>query len=105
MVLSYSYAGKQKHFNFIIKVTLVSYKIYVKNITFSHVTSQHFRGSPITIFESLKASLGVKRICFELDCEPCGVSRDEAVKKWCAENDVEWTERVGHTLWDPKHVS
>jgi len=31
--------------------------------------------------------------------------RDEDVKAWCDELDIEWIEKVGHTLWDPFKVT
>ena len=102
-MLNYSFSGKKKTHNFVIKAEL-EVKTDYDTTTFTN-TSNHFRGNPTDIFATLKASLGINRICFEQDCEPCWTHRDVRVKEWCNKNKVEWVERVGHTLWNPKHVS
>jgi deoxyribodipyrimidine photolyase len=63
-----------------------------------------FRGQPVDIFTKLHEACGVETICFEQDCEPIWMSRDEAVKAWCETNDVDFIESVGHTLWNPHEV-
>ena len=32
------------------------------------------------------------------------MKRDEDVKNWCRQNDIECIEKVGHTLWDPHEI-
>ncbi|XP_070532664.1 cryptochrome-1-like [Ptychodera flava] len=63
-----------------------------------------FQGDPCEIFSTLFQEWGVKRLCFEQDPEPIWQPRDNAVKKLCEDNDVEWIERISHTLWNPKDV-
>jgi len=63
-----------------------------------------FRGDPVNIFTALNNSRGIEKLCFEQDCEPIWIQRDEGVKKWCQQNNVECIERVGHTLWNPHEV-
>ena len=63
------------------------------------------RGNPEDIFEKLKNAVGISRVCFEQDCEPVWTRRDTCAKEWCVENNVEWIECVGHTLWDPQQVN
>ena len=63
-----------------------------------------FKGQPVNVFSKLKSKYNVGRICFEQDCEPIWIKRDEAVKNWCRQNDIECIEKVGHTLWDPHEI-
>lgn len=63
-----------------------------------------FRGKPSQIFRSLKAQLGINKICFEQDCEPIWHKRDREVKTMCNELNIETVEKVSHTLWDPMDI-
>ena len=42
-----------------------------------------FRGCPLAVFRCLHAEFGLKKVCFEQDCEPIWHYRDEAVKSNC----------------------
>lgn len=63
-----------------------------------------FRGNPVTIFRRLWEEFGIRKICFEQDCEPIWQSRDEKVFRLCREIGVECVEKVSHTLWDPNEI-
>jgi len=58
----------------------------------------------VDVLKALHSSLTIAKLCFEQDCEPCWKARDENVTNWCEDNDVDWVERVGHTLWNPHEV-
>ncbi|XP_075231989.1 circadian regulator cryptochrome isoform X2 [Lycorma delicatula] len=62
------------------------------------------KGSPKEIFQQMKVKLNLQRICFEQDCEPIWHQRDDTIKKFCDEANIECIEKVSHTLWDPKEV-
>ncbi|XP_059155704.1 cryptochrome-1-like [Physella acuta] len=63
-----------------------------------------FHGDPVGVFKKLFEEWGVTRLTFEQDPEPCWQNRDNRVKDLCAKKDVEWIERISHTLWDPQVV-
>ncbi len=46
----------------------------------------------------------IARICFDQDCEPIWMERDQKVKAWCQENGIKCVESIGHTLWNPQEV-
>ncbi|XP_050432639.1 cryptochrome-1-like [Adelges cooleyi] len=62
------------------------------------------QGDPVAIFKRIQQEIGLDLITFEQDCEPIWKSRDQSVKAFCEENNVEWVEKVSHTLWDPKLI-
>lgn len=47
---------------------------------------------------------GIRRLCFEQDCEPVWQARDERVARACGEVGLECREHVSHTLWEPDAV-
>lgn len=63
-----------------------------------------FRGDPVIIFRRLWEEFGIRKICFEQDCEPIWQSRDENVIKLCRDIGVECVEKVSHTLWNPNEI-
>lgn len=63
-----------------------------------------FRGSPTQIFYKFWQELGLSKICFEQDCEPIWRNRDETVKAFCEQYNIECVEHVSHTLWNPFEV-
>nr|ACJ08741.1 cryptochrome [Sarcophaga bullata] len=62
------------------------------------------KGNPVQIFRSLHEQRGIKKLCFEQDCEPIWNRRDNAVKNLCHDLGITCIERISHTLWDPKKV-
>ncbi|XP_050438858.1 cryptochrome-1-like [Adelges cooleyi] len=62
------------------------------------------QGNAVTIFKIIQQEIGLDLITFEQDCEPIWKSRDESVKAFCEQNNIEWIEKVSHTLWDPKLI-
>ncbi|GBP68252.1 Cryptochrome-1 [Eumeta japonica] len=62
------------------------------------------KGNPKLIIRRLWEEYGIRKLCFEQDCEPVWKQRDDAVKKECKEIGVVCTEHVSHTLWDPERV-
>ncbi|XP_071444604.1 cryptochrome-1 [Hetaerina americana] len=62
------------------------------------------RGKPSKIVKRLHEEIGLKKICFEQDCEPIWKDRDDSVKIMCAELGITVVEKVSHTLWDPKEI-
>ncbi|KAH9632067.1 hypothetical protein HF086_015271 [Spodoptera exigua] len=54
---------------------------------------------PIFIFDGETA--GIRKLCFEQDCEPVWRARDDSVKNACKEIGVVCKEHVSHTLWEP----
>ncbi|XP_050537923.1 cryptochrome-1 [Daktulosphaira vitifoliae] len=62
------------------------------------------QGNPVDIFEKIKNEVGLNLISFEQDCEPIWKKRDDAVKRFSRENNIECIEKVSHTLWDPKLI-
>jgi cryptochrome len=63
-----------------------------------------FRGDPVEIFQKLHNSIGIKKLCFEQDCEPIWNERDGRVNSLCNELGIEVVERISHTLWNPFEV-
>ncbi|XP_037947512.1 cryptochrome-1 [Teleopsis dalmanni] len=63
-----------------------------------------FQGNPVSIFRRLNDFVNIQKICFEQDCEPIWNERDNSVKDMCQELNIEWEEKVSHTLWDPRTV-
>ncbi|XP_069358731.1 cryptochrome-1 [Maniola hyperantus] len=59
------------------------------------------KGKPDVVFRRLWEEFGIRKICFEQDCEPIWRARDESVKSLCREIGVACRENVSHTLWDP----
>ncbi|XP_041978712.1 cryptochrome-1 [Aricia agestis] len=62
------------------------------------------RGKPEVIFKRLWEHFGIRRLCFEQDCEPTSKARDERVRGACRVLGVHVYEHVAHTLWDPANV-
>lgn len=50
------------------------------------------------------SSAGIRKLCFEQDCEPVWQARDERVARACREAGVACREHVSHTLWEPDVV-
>ncbi|KAJ2939748.1 hypothetical protein O0L34_g17939 [Tuta absoluta] len=62
------------------------------------------KGKPDVVFRRLWEEFGIRKLCFEQDCEPVWRPRDDAVKKICRETGITVHEKVGHTLWAPDTV-
>ncbi|CAH2037081.1 unnamed protein product, partial [Iphiclides podalirius] len=62
------------------------------------------KGKPDIIFRRLWEEFGIRKICFEQDCEPVWRPRDDAVKAVCREVGMACCEFVSHTLWEPDTV-
>ncbi|KAI5652106.1 FAD binding domain of DNA photolyase domain-containing protein [Phthorimaea operculella] len=62
------------------------------------------KGKPDVVFRRLWEEFGIRKLCFEQDCEPVWRPRDDAVKKICRETGIAVHEKVGHTLWAPDTV-
>lgn len=63
-----------------------------------------FCGQPAEIFRKLHKHLGIDKICFEQDCEPIWNERDTKVKNLCYELEIDYVEKVSHTLWNPLEI-
>jgi len=65
----------------------------------------HFiRGNPVDVFRKLSKKVKIEKLCFDQNCEPIWLERDNAVKNFCASHKIEVCERVGATLWDPLEI-
>ncbi|XP_026324719.1 cryptochrome-1 [Hyposmocoma kahamanoa] len=62
------------------------------------------KGQPEAVFRRLWEEFGIRRLCFEQDCEPVWRARDERVARACRDAGVECREHVSHTLWAPDAV-
>ncbi|ALC47765.1 cry [Drosophila busckii] len=62
------------------------------------------QGQPVDIFRRINEQVRLIKICVEQDCEPIWNERDNAVRNLCRQLDVEYVEKVSHTLWDPRLV-
>ncbi|XP_050684342.1 cryptochrome-1 isoform X2 [Leptidea sinapis] len=62
------------------------------------------KGNPTDIIRRLREELGLKKICFEQDCEPIWRARDDRVRNLCREVGVVCREHVSHTLWEPDTI-
>ncbi|CAH0723139.1 unnamed protein product, partial [Brenthis ino] len=62
------------------------------------------KGKPDVVFKRLWEEFGIRKLCFEQDCEPIWRQRDEGVRTMCREIGVSCLEHVSHTLWDPDTV-
>jgi len=63
-----------------------------------------FRGCPLAVFRYLHSGSGLKKVCFEQDCEPIWHFRDDSVKSLLGALGVECSEHISHTLWDPMKI-
>lgn len=59
---------------------------------------------PVMIFKRLWEEFGIRKLCFEQDCEPIWQNRDEKVSRLCRDIGVECVEKVSHTLWNPNEI-
>ncbi|KAF9823277.1 hypothetical protein SFRURICE_019086 [Spodoptera frugiperda] len=62
------------------------------------------KGKPNVVFRRLWEEFGIRKLCFEQDCEPVWRARDDSVKNACKEIGVVCKEHVSHTLWEPDTV-
>ncbi|XP_050345943.1 cryptochrome-1 [Nymphalis io] len=62
------------------------------------------KGKPEHVFRRFWEVLGIRKICFEQDCEPIWRARDDCVRNLCREIGISCHENVSHTLWDPDSV-
>jgi len=63
-----------------------------------------FRGCPLAVFRYLHSGNGLKKVCFEQDCEPIWHFRDDSVKSLLGALGVKCSEHISHTLWDPMNI-
>jgi len=61
-------------------------------------------GQPVDVFKKLGNYFNINKICFDQDCEPIWLERDNAVKNFCGAHKIEVVETIGATLWDPLEV-
>lgn len=76
----------------------------LQNLSLSLGRLYILQGNPVEIFRRLHEICGIKKLCFEQDCEPIWNRRDNSVKKLCHDLGITCIERISHTLWDPKKV-
>lgn len=76
----------------------------LQNVSLSLGRLYLLQGDPVQIFRRLHEQCGIRKLCFEQDCEPIWNRRDNAVKKLCYDLGIKCIERISHTLWDPKTV-
>ncbi|XP_065354622.1 cryptochrome-1 [Calliphora vicina] len=76
----------------------------LQNLSLSLGRLYLLQGNPVQIFRRLHEQCGIKKLCFEQDCEPIWNRRDNAVKELCHDLGITCLERISHTLWDPKKV-
>ncbi|VVC31760.1 Rossmann-like alpha/beta/alpha sandwich fold,Cryptochrome/DNA photolyase class 1,DNA photolyase, N- [Cinara cedri] len=62
------------------------------------------QGNPVKIFNRIKEEIGLNLITYEQDCAHNGRIRDELVVQYCNANNVQYIEKVSHTLWNPKTI-
>jgi len=62
------------------------------------------RGSPTDVFRNLSKKLKIEKLCFDQDCEPIWLERDNSVKNFCGSHKIEVVESIGGTLWDPLEI-
>lgn len=58
----------------------------------------------MAVFTEINQSHPIVKLCFEQDPEPIWKKRDDAVKEFCHANNIDFVEKLGHTLWDPHEV-
>jgi len=61
-------------------------------------------GQPVDVFKKISKYFKINKICFDQDCEPIWLERDNAVKNFCDANRILVEETIGATLWDPLEV-
>jgi len=61
-------------------------------------------GQPTEVFRRLQKTFNINKICFDQDCEPIWLERDNAVKNFCGSHKIEVVETIGQTLWDPLEI-
>jgi len=65
----------------------------------------HFiSGNPVDVFRKLSKQVNIQKLCFDQDCEPIWLKRDNDVKEFCISQQIEVCENVGATLWNPLDV-
>ncbi|KAG7302510.1 hypothetical protein JYU34_012424 [Plutella xylostella] len=62
------------------------------------------KGQPSTIIRRLWEEFGIRKLCFEQDCEPVWRERDDSVRRECSQTGIKCVQHVSHTLWEPDQV-
>lgn len=61
-------------------------------------------GKPVNVLKKLSHQFKIDKLCFDQDCEPIWLERDNAVKNFCGAHRIEVVETIGATLWDPLEI-
>merc|ERR1711892_127339 len=61
-------------------------------------------GNPVDVFKKISKHFTIDKVCFDQDCEPIWIERDNGVKNFCGTHRIEIEESIGATLWDPLEI-
>lgn len=61
-------------------------------------------GTPLQIFNSLKAQFDIQHIFTNEDYEPYAIQRDTAISDWAYHNNIRFSKFVDHVLQSPKAI-
>lgn len=75
-----------------------------KNLKAAGTRLYCFQGQPTDILERLIEEWGVTKVTFEADPEPIWQERDRLVRELLDKKNVQYVEKVSHTLWDPYEI-
>eukprot|EP00090_Calanus_glacialis_P015078 TRINITY_DN23945_c0_g1_i1.p1 TRINITY_DN23945_c0_g1~~TRINITY_DN23945_c0_g1_i1.p1 ORF type:complete len:557 (-),score=96.24 TRINITY_DN23945_c0_g1_i1:131-1714(-) len=61
-------------------------------------------GDPVEVLRKISKHYAISKLCFDQDCEPIWLERDNAVKNFCGTHKIKVEESIGATLWDPLEI-
>ena len=61
-------------------------------------------GDPVEVLRKISKHYAISKLCFDQDCEPIWLERDNAVKNFCGTHKIQIEESIGATLWDPLEI-
>ena len=61
-------------------------------------------GNPVEVFRKISRHFTIDKLCFDQDCEPIWLKRDNDVKDFCGTHRIDVEESIGQTLWDPLEI-
>jgi len=61
-------------------------------------------GDIVEVLRKISKHYTIGKLCFDQDCEPIWLERDNAVKNFCRSHRIEVEESIGATLWDPLEI-
>ena len=61
-------------------------------------------GNPVEVFRKLSKYYTINKVCFDQDCEPIWIERDNSVKNFCITHKIAVEESIGATLWNPLEI-